>query len=333
MPRRSYKAKKTAPTPRRAPSPSPAGSRARAVRVLLVLGVLLLAVQTAYLLLGNGGGGEVPVRILWRVQGSQTPSGTLQCWDVASLGDGRLVVADQPRGQLAFFREDGTFLNRIGSVGEGPLQFKEPSGLTSDGRGTVFVMDTWNGAVKGFDPGGGLVLNLDLTRFKTFYGPRGLDYDGKDFWIADTGGHRIVRFSRSGEILQTFGSHGKGRGEFFNPLAVSVTPSGDRYCVADSDNRRVQCFDFAGRHLKTLDFEHRVFDVALGADGVLYVTFLGADQVAVVDGKYRKRGFLTVPGSQGNPFVGLIGVDVLPDGRVVLAGGDTIVMVQPLPER
>src|SRR5262245_20856476 len=51
--------------------------------------------------------------------------------------------------------------------------------------------------------------------------------------------------------VSTFGGSGSGAGQFLNPRALAVDPSGYVY-VTDSDNHRVQKFDGAGNYVGQL---------------------------------------------------------------------------------
>ena len=46
----------------------------------------------------------------------------------------------------------------------------------------------------------------------------------------------------------SFGSHGKGNGQFDNPIEMAID-SGDNVYVVDNDNNRVQVFDNNGNYL------------------------------------------------------------------------------------
>jgi len=69
------------------------------------------------------------------------------------------------------------------------------------------------------------------------------------FLIADGyGNSRIVKFDRNGKFLKTWGTKGKGPGEFNLPHGVTVD-SQRRIYVADENNQRVQVFDEDGKYL------------------------------------------------------------------------------------
>jgi sugar lactone lactonase YvrE len=67
-----------------------------------------------------------------------------------------------------------------------------------------------------------------------------------DVLVADTGNNRIVKMSRSGALLATWGSTGSRPGQFVLPRGLAVDMKGNTY-VADQGNNRVQKLDPNGR--------------------------------------------------------------------------------------
>jgi DNA-binding beta-propeller fold protein YncE len=74
------------------------------------------------------------------------------------------------------------------------------------------------------------------------WGPRGIAVDALGrVLVADTGNKRIVVFDKDGKYLTEFGTSGFDPGQFDEPVAVAVAPSGTVY-VTDTWNQRVQAF-------------------------------------------------------------------------------------------
>lgn len=109
-------------------------------------------------------------------------------------------------------------------------------------------------------PAGGdsrvLVCNLDLQIEHTFIvdanRPRGIAVSKKHVYVANTGGNRVLRYSKEGRIDLSFGKdgsvgqRGSGEGEFDKPWAIGVDRKENIY-VSDSGNNRVQIFDVSGK--------------------------------------------------------------------------------------
>jgi hypothetical protein len=77
--------------------------------------------------------------------------------DIARMPDGRLLVtiANKDRQPLFMLDKDGHFLPdhaTAGSWGSGPLQFNNPTGVTVDSQGRVWIADTGNVRVQVLDP-------------------------------------------------------------------------------------------------------------------------------------------------------------------------------------
>jgi 6-bladed beta-propeller protein len=73
-----------------------------------------------------------------------------------------------------------------------------------------------------------------------------------DIFVADGhGGNsnaRIVKFSKDGRFIRTWGTKGSGPGEFTLPHSLAMDSEG-RLFVADLMNHRIQIFDQDGRYL------------------------------------------------------------------------------------
>jgi len=145
--------------------------------------------------------------------------------------------------------------------------FVTPHGIYVDRDGNVWITDASDGmnktAGKGhqvfkFDPDGRVLLTL---------GKAGVPGDGRDtfnrpsdvvvapngdIFVADGHGGdsnaRIVKFSRDGRFIKTWGKKGSGPGEFDTPHSIAMDSRG-RLFVADLQNHRIQIFDQDGTYL------------------------------------------------------------------------------------
>ncbi|MCX7683073.1 MAG: TIGR03663 family protein, partial [Anaerolineae bacterium] len=122
-------------------------------------------------------------------------------------------------------------------------------------------------------------------------GPDGFVY------VADTGNHRIQKFTQSGQFVAVIGRHSPADTEagtpqgFQEPWDVAVAPDGTIY-VADTWNHRIQQLDSAGNVVaawgsygppETTGFIafYGPRGLAIGPDGNLYVTDTGNKRVQV----------------------------------------------------
>ncbi len=79
------------------------------------------------------------------------PGQLVNPWDVDII-DGRLYVSDSERNVILVFSLSGSFLGEFGSAGSRPGQFNNPSGLTHDANGLLYVADAGNDRIVVFDP-------------------------------------------------------------------------------------------------------------------------------------------------------------------------------------
>ena len=176
---------------------------------------------------------------------------------VCLLTDGRIAVADTHYHRVILFDQEGTEVGRFGSFGEKPGQFIYPVAVAQDDKENLYVCE----------------------------------YGGND---------RVQKFSRDGKLILAFGSFGTGPDQFQRPSGM-VWHKGKLY-IADAINNRIQVFTDAGEFVGTLGSEERPlslhfpYDVALGADGALYIVEYGAGRVSKVDlegkllGRFGTRG-------------------------------------------
>ena len=305
------------------PAPTAAPARKKNVLGIVVLLVFAVLAIEALFVFGQKASGSVMAQPIVRFSGAQKETGPFNAYDVTGLKGDRLAFSDQGAGAILVFDLNGDFVEKIGKKGPGVKEFQEPSGISSDAEGNIYVMDTWNSAVKGVSPKGDVFLNIDLMRFKNFYGPRGLCYDGTNFLIADTVSHRIVKMSPSGTILAAWGKRGEGKGEFYNPTGVAVAPNGD-ICVVDADNHRVQILNGAGEPKKVIAVGAKLNDLAVDPSGRIFVSSTEGGFVKVYNPKGKLLGNLTDANRSADPFRSVTGMGITSDNILLCAHNDAI---------
>lgn len=294
------------------------------IRILLAVVVVVCGIEAYNMFQGTEVPKDFKVQPLLKVVGEEKPCGHFTAWGIAPIGKDKFVVTDQENCRLLIFDRQGNFLKAIGKRGTGPTQFQEPSGMAWDTNGNAYVMDTWNGAIKGFDEKGKEVMDLDLTKFKNFYGPRGVEYDGHEFIISDTGNHRVVLMTADGTIEAAWGaSAGSGPGQFKGPLAAAGDGKGNYY-VADSDNDRLQWLDKDGKDVKIYKYAGSVWAVAVDQEGRFYVsTTENNGCVKVYSPKGGYLGDLKDTNGSADPFRGVRWISIGPDDTLMITVGTT----------
>lgn len=198
------------------------------------------------------------------------------------------------RGEPAFYTLDSPG-NFIKSWGAG--MFDWTHGLRVDHEGFIWATDGRGHTVMKFSPEGELLMTL---------GKRGVGGDGPDtfdrptdvavaangdFFVTDGYvNRRVVKFSREGKFIKTWGTPGDRPGEFNLPHAV-VIDSRQRLIVADRENHRLQIFDTEGRFLQEWKHLGIPYGLFISTDDTLYVVDGIADKLHIAnasDGSLRE---------------------------------------------
>lgn len=199
---------------------------------------------------------------------------------IVILKDGRVVVCDTHYHRVVWFDAEGHWLQNIGQRGSSDSEFMYPVGICADAEENLYVCE----------------------------------YGGND---------RVQKFTREGKWLASFGSFGTGPGQFQRPSGL-VWHAGRLY-VADAINNRVLIFSDDGKFTGTLgegaeplDF-NLPYDIAIGADGDLYVIEYGAGRLSRVSLDGRLLGRLGRTGSGAGEFATPWGLTIDPRGNIFVA--------------
>jgi len=174
--------------------------------------------------------------------------------------------ADPP---ILQFDASGRFLK---SVGTG--MFVQAHSLHFDRDGNLWAVDGDGRDGKGnhvykLDPSSGHVL---LTLPEMFNRPADVVTSANgDVFVAD--GHvnsRVVKFSKDGRFLMSWGTKGSGRGELNTPHSIAIDSKG-RVLVGDRGNNRIEVFDQNGRYLDQWKQFGRPTGLFVAPDDTLYV--------------------------------------------------------------
>ncbi|MBZ5660165.1 MAG: peptidyl-alpha-hydroxyglycine alpha-amidating lyase family protein [Acidobacteriia bacterium] len=184
----------------------------------------------------------------------------------------------------------------LASFGSGMFAF--PHGFTVDRQGNIWASDANKdetvlgksakdayGVVRGHQ-----VFKLSSTgKVLMTMGKEGVAGDGPDTFdqpsgvaiapngdIFVTDGHgkndRVVKFSKDGKFIKTWGRHGSGPGEFDQPHDISIGGSQGRVYVADRSNSRVQIFDQDGNFIAAWKQFGRPSALYVSSSDILYVS-------------------------------------------------------------
>ncbi len=214
-------------------------------------------------------------------------------------------------------------INSRGRVTQSPQgAFDSPIGVAVCSAGIV-ITDSRRGSLRLLDA----ALRPMRTIATELDRPTGVECDGARLFVAETGRHRLLVFDlRSGagasEALEIWGRRGSGDGQFNFPTALAL---GERSLwVADTLNFRIQRLDpetgnVLGSWGSLGDAAGelpRVKDLAVGANGQLWLSDAYLDQVAVFDGKGVFLLAVGTPGVLPGQFSFPAGLAAHPDGRI-----------------
>jgi len=181
-----------------------------------------------------------------------------------------------------------------------------PHGIFVDRDGNIWVTDcACTGGARGnaaaapatkghqvfkFSPDGKLLLTLGKPaggRDPEFF------FQPNDVLVAPNGdifvseGHasapgstaRVLKFSKDGKLIKTWGKLGSGQGEFDQPHALAMDSRG-RLFVGDRNNNRIQIFDQDGKFLEEWKQFSRPSGIYIDKNDNLYVADSESESVA-----------------------------------------------------
>jgi DNA-binding beta-propeller fold protein YncE len=204
--------------------------------------------------------------------------------------NGNILVADTGNGRIEKFSANGSFVASI-------KEFEVPSGIAIDRAGNIYISEIGSKhRVQKLGPEGIFIA----AWAPGLYGPRKIAIAPDDsIYVVDSGRNRIVKFSRDGQVLASWGSEGRGDGQFRGVSSVAVDPGNNRVYVADPINSRIQVFDSNGKFLrkwsvpewgKGIGYEDLAIDSQAGR---LYASSAHINTVFVFDSNGTRIGSLT----------------------------------------
>ncbi len=162
-------------------------------------------------------------------------------WVTDAVSSARIPEGDHRGHQIIKFSAEGEVLLTLGTpgvAGSGPYSFNSPSDVVVADNGSVFIADGHN----------------------------------------NDGNNRVVKYSRDGEFIMSWGQTGYAPGEFRVLHAIDIDSRG-RVFVADRSNNRIQIFDQEGTHLATWTQFGRPSGISFDENGQIFVADSESDDV------------------------------------------------------
>ncbi|WP_242342325.1 CARDB domain-containing protein [Anaeromyxobacter terrae] len=177
----------------------------------------------------------------------------------------------------------GDFIAQIGTPGSGAGQLDAPWGTAVDGSGNVYVTDTANARVQVFSRAGAFLRSWGSLGSGNgqLDGPTGIAVCEPNVYVADTNNNRVQLFDTAGNLVAVYGGMNAPHGLACDDMFLYV---------ADTGNHRVAVImlqDYGqdwpavpnGGHGSGPGQYDSPTDVALGADGSVYVADTGNDRI------------------------------------------------------
>ena len=212
--------------------------------------------------------------------------------DVAGVAvdlEDRVFLICRGEHPIIMYDPSGKFL---GSWGEGDFTYRT-HGITVGPDNSVYCTDDGNHTVRKFTPEGKLLMTLG-----TMNEPSDTGYDGKDsvnipraagpfnrptniaigpkgdLYVSDGYGNcRVHQFAPNGELKRSWGTSGKGPGQFHLPHGIAVAADG-RVFVCDRENDRIEIFSPDGEYVSEWTDTQRPTHIVFDDKGRAYVSEL-----------------------------------------------------------
>lgn len=161
-----------------------------------------------------------------------------------------------------------------------------PDSVTADEKGNFYVLDTYSGLIRIFNPQGKLVFQFEPRYVDIGEALRGdLEIHGGHLFFLDTEQGQLTKFTLRGKVVWRVGSKGIGKNQFLNPTDLYIDKKGIIY-VADSGNRCLKILDSKGvvqaeigKPPKQLTFFSQPGEVAMDLNGNIYVADTGNHRI------------------------------------------------------
>lgn len=156
-----------------------------------------------------------------------------------------------------------------------------------------------------------------------FVEPSSIELDRAGFVYVAGHEDRVQKFRSDGQLVQIFGTSGRGDGEFNHPHGLAITRSDEELVyVGDQENGRVQMLGTDGAFLGAwtdAEFTH-IHDVGIDREtGAVYVGDYELDLVQIFSATGEPLGLLGGPGAGPGEFDGVWGISTDSQGNVYVA--------------
>jgi sugar lactone lactonase YvrE len=225
-----------------------------------------------------------------------TQWGVMSAVGVDAKGSVYAFQRDEPSSKVIVFDSHG---KNAKTWGENAFEY--PHGLKVTRDGSVWVTDRKMQQAFKYDPDGKLLLTIgkkdvagDNNSQDTFNGVSDVVVaENGDIFASDGEGanSRVVKFSKDGKFIKSWGTKGSGPGEFNTPHAIAIDSKG-RIWVCDRGNKRLEVFDQDGKYLDQMTQFGTPVSLFISKDDVMFVADPAPENRVVIgttDGKVLEK--------------------------------------------
>lgn len=211
-----------------------------------------------------------------------------------------------------------------GGPGRRNGEFIKPRAI-GEREGEVFVIDM-TGRIQVFSEDGRFLRLWSVPESENGT-PTSLAFDGEgNLVVPDTHYHRMLRYSRRGELLEQWGSFGAGPDQFVYPTDAAVDADGTIYISEYGEGaERIHVVDAHGRFVRQWgafgeapgEF-NRSMAIEGGSDASLFVCDTGNNRVQRFDASGKLLGVIGGPGTEPGRLKAPFGLALTPDGALLV---------------
>lgn len=237
--------------------------------------------------------------------------------------NGFVYVADAGNNRIVRIDTGGEYNSQWGEAGEGSGQFAEVFDLDMTPEGEIAALDAANQIISLWTTEGEFIEEFGVE-LRTYH-PRGFGLSTfGDYFIADTGGARILQARSDGAQVRQFGGGGAelGAGQ---PTDAAVGSDGTLYVVEpiagalwQVDSVTDSYERYPGPEANTVESPH----LATGDNGLVYLTDPERGRVLVYGGNMQPMAQMGGKGGEPGKFSRTLGIAVGNDGSIVVSDPD-----------
>ena len=168
-----------------------------------------------------------------------------------AIGDkGELFVTEYSDYRYTMLDAQGQTVLTIGSGGQPPFGYGNPTGIATDSEGNVYVASAGH-KVKKLNRHGELVKSVGKwgRNVGELSFPQGVRYHNHHVYVCDSSNSRVQVFDSNLNFVRSFGTHGDGPGQLKQPMDIDFDTQGNIY-VVDYSKGRVLVFSEDGQYLR-----------------------------------------------------------------------------------